>query len=88
MDFKRLNRKYVVRMLDLVLQPQPDSTQTQSNYKISKVDQIDLIAVKLYGKGLEGSFTDIAYKNADLFLAWYLDNTNIDNIDIPARGSY
>jgi hypothetical protein len=88
MIFKRLNNKYIKIMNDLDIKPQPVYTATLNNYKITKMDQIDLIAVNSYGNGNEGNFSKIAYKNADVLLAWDLDNTYINSLNIPSVGSY
>lgn len=88
MYFKRLNYKYTVYMDDLVTESQPAETESIGSAKISKTDQIDLIAVRSYGAGREGYFKKIAYKNADVLLAWNLDNSNIDSLQIPNQLDY
>lgn len=88
MYFKRLNNKYMKLMVDIKLQPQPSQIQTTNTIKISKKEQIDLIATRSYGPGNEGLFYKVAYKNADQLLAWDLDNKNINNINIPPANSY
>ena len=88
MYFKRLNYKYTVYMSDLIAQSQPAETESIGSIKISKIDQIDLIAVKSYGSGREGFFKKIAYKNVDVLLAWNLDNSNIDSLQIPNQLDY
>ena len=88
MYFKRLNNKYVKKLNDHVIQPQPASVTTINDITLSKNEQVDLLAVRSYGPGNEGSFYKIGYKNADRLLAWDLDNTNISKISIPESGSY
>lgn len=88
MYFKRLNNKYSKFLNDLVIQPQPFETVTVNDFRISKKEQIDLLAARAYGAGNEGGFYEIGYKNADRLLAWDLDNTYINIISIPQSGSY
>ena len=88
MYFKRLNNKYVKNMNDLTTQKQPFETSTTNTVKLSKKEQIDLIAVRSYGAGNEGKFSKVAYKNADQLLAWDLDNSYINNINVPGINEY
>jgi hypothetical protein len=85
MLFKRLNNKYIKTLNDLPTSAQPTNIPGNTPYKISKIDQIDLIAVNSYGAGSEGLFKLIAYKNADQLLAWDLDNEYIDVLLIPNK---
>jgi hypothetical protein len=88
MYFKRLNNKYIKTLNDLTLQPQPASTTTTNSITLSKKEQIDILATRTYGAGNEGLFYKIAYKNADQLLAWDLDNSYVNVINVPNRNDY
>lgn len=88
MYFKRLNNKYIRLLTDLIVKPQPFQTSTITSFRLSKKEQIDLLAVKAYGEGNEGMFSKIAYKNADQLLAWDLDNKYINIINVPNSSDY
>lgn len=76
------------QLKDRLIVPDPDSVETAGTVGILGNEQIDHVAVRLFGLGAEYQWFVLANKNFEEVVGWKLNSAYILNMTVPNPAHY